>query len=240
MTARRSRLPAPVLATVLAAVLLLAGCGGDDTGTGNGGGGAASAGTSAPSPAQAAESAGAAIDPATVRNAGEAALAVALRGTDLPAGWSIQANPVPEGSDLSGNPSLEGICGVTFASESRRVLKFPVVGLDPQGAPAVVSEAIAYDGPDAGALALTELRDALSACPADDRTFADPPVVEGLAEDVVVARYQLADGTTQDVIAQGRGAVVSVLIAEDPAAGAVAAQGIAQRLRALPGAAVGQ
>jgi hypothetical protein len=238
MSPRRPRLHA-VPAAVLAAVLLLTGCGGGDSG---GSDAAASGGrpTSAPAPAQAAESAGAALDPATVRNAGEAALAVALRATDLPAGWSVQANPVPEGSDLSGNPSLEGICGVSFASEARRVLKFPVVGLDPQEAPSVASEAIAYDSADAGALALTELRDALSACPAGDRTFEDPPAIDGLAEDVVVARYRLEDGTPQDVIAQGRGAVVSVLIAEDPAAGATAAQGIAVRLRALPPAAVGQ
>lgn len=225
----------PRVSAALAAVLLLAGCGGgNDAGAGGG------TPTSAPAPAQAAESAGAAVDPATVGNAGEAALAVALRGTDLPAGWSVQANPVPEGRDLEANPSLQGICGVDFASEAHRVLKFPVVGLDPAGAPAVVSEAIAYDTAASGALALTELRDALSACPAGDRTFADPPVVEGLAEDVVVARYRLADGTTQDVIAQRRGAVVSVLIAEDPAAGAAAARGIATRLRTLPPAAVGQ
>ena len=221
------RLPA-----LVAAALLLAGCGGD--------GGADSSRTSAPAPAQAAESAGAAIDPATVPDARSAAFAVALRATDLPAGWSVQANPVPEGSDLAANPSLEGICGVSFPSEGRRTVKFPVVGLDAQDVPSLVSEAIAYDSAEAGALALTELRDALTACPAGDRTFVDPPVIEGLAEDVVVARYELPDGGVQDVIAQGRGAVVSVLIAEDPAAGPGAARGIAQRLRALPGAAVGQ
>jgi hypothetical protein len=230
MSARRCP---PVL---VAAALLLAGCGGD----GDAAGGSSGSPTGAPAPAQAAESAGAAIDPATVPDAQAAAFAVALRGTDLPSGWSVQANPVPENSDLSGNPSLEGICGVSFASEERRTIKFPVTGLDPEDAPSVVSEAIAYDSAQAGALALTELRDALSACPADDRTFVDPPMIEGLAEDVVVARYQLGDGTTQDVIAQGRGAVVSVLVAEDPAAGATAAQAIAQRLRALPAAAVGQ
>ncbi|WP_029431617.1 hypothetical protein [Blastococcus sp. URHD0036] len=227
----RRRLP-----VLVAAALLLAGCAGDDDAAS----GSTGAPTGAPAPAQAAESAGAEIDPATVPDAQSAAFAVALRATDLPPGWSVQANPVPENSDLSGNPSLEGICGISFASEEQRTIKFPVVGLDPQGAPSVASEAIAYDSAEAGALALTELRDALSACPADDRTFLEPPGIEGLAEDVVVARYQLADGATQDVIAQGRGAVVSVLIAEDPAAGAQAAQGIAQRLRALPGAAVGQ
>jgi hypothetical protein len=231
----RRRLP-----VLVAAALLLAGCGGDDGGSDGGAAGSTGSPTSAPAPAQAAESAGAAIDPATVPDAESAAFAVALRATDLPAGWSVQANPVPESSDLSGNPSLEGICGVSFASEERRTIKFPVVGVDPQGAPGVASEAIAYDSAEAGALALTELRDALSACPADDRTFVDPPPIDGLADDVVVARYHLPDGATQDVVAQGRGAVVSVLIAEDPAAGAAAAQGIAQRLRALPAAAVGQ
>ncbi|SEO75740.1 hypothetical protein [Trujillonella endophytica] len=230
MNARRRFLTA-----VAATALLLAGCGGEDDAGGQDG-----VPTGEPAPAQAAESVAAALDPATVAHTGEAALAVALRATDLPAGWSVQANPVPDGSDLAGNPSLAGICGVAFASEERRVVKFPVVGLDPQGAPSVVSEAIGYDSAAAGALALTELRDALSACPAGDRTFVEPPLVESLAEDVVVARYRLADGTTQDVIAQGRGAVVSVLIAEDPAAGAAAAQGIAGRLRALPAAAVGQ
>jgi hypothetical protein len=230
--------PARRLPVLVAAVLLLAGCGGDDEGAADSSG--TGAPTSAPAPAQAAESAGAALDPATVPDAQAGAFAVALRASDLPTGWSVQANPVPEGSDLSGNPSLEGICGVSFRSEERRTIKFPVVGLDPQGAAGVASEAIAYDSAEAGALALTELRDALSACPADDRAFVDPPGIDGLAEDVVVARYRLPDGTAQDVIAQGRGAVVSVLIAEDPAAGAQAAQGIAQRLRALPGAAVGQ
>jgi hypothetical protein len=227
MTARRR----PAL--LVAVALLLAGCGGEDTGSGT-------PPTSAPAPARAAESAGAAIDPATVRTAEEGALAVALRVPDLPAGWSVQANPVPEGSDLAGNPSLQGICGVAFASEERRTVKFPVVGLDPQGAPSVVAEAISYDSAAAGALALTELRDALTSCPAGDRTFADPPAIEGLAEDVVAARYQLGDGTSQDVIAQGRGAVVSVLIAEDAAAGAAAAQAVASRLRALPAEVVGR
>ncbi len=228
MTARRC-LPA-----LLAAAALLAGCGADDTGGTDG------APASAPAPAQAAESAGASLDPATVSDVASAALAVALRGTDLPPGWSVQANPVPEGSDLTANPSLSGICGVAFASDARRTAKSPVVGLDPQGAPAVVSEAIGYDSAASGALALTELRDALASCPAGDRTFLEPPAIDGLAEDVVVARYQLADGTTQDVVAQGRGAVVSVLVAEDPAAGATAAQAIAGRLRALPPPAVGQ
>ncbi|MGK5168999.1 hypothetical protein [Geodermatophilus sp. CPCC 205761] len=218
------------LVVALAAVLLAAGCGSPP---------ADDAPREEPAPAQAEQSAAATADPAAATTPEEAALAVALRATDLPAGWSVQANPVPDG-DLAGDPSLDGICGVAFASEEHRVAKHPVVGLHPAGAATVVSEAIAYDSAESGELALTELRDAFESCTAGDRTLVEPPVVEGLAGTVVAVRYRLADGTTQDVLAQGRGAVVSVLIAEDPAAGATAARGIATRMAALPGAAVGR
>ena len=43
----------------------------------------------------------------------------------------MQANPVPDASNLSGNPSLAGICGGTFPSEAHRTAKYPVVGVDP-------------------------------------------------------------------------------------------------------------
>ncbi|MGY1710726.1 hypothetical protein ACI8AC_14570 [Geodermatophilus sp. SYSU D00758] len=224
-----------VAAVVTAAVLatgLLGGC------TGSAGEPAATR-TGEPAPARAEQSAAAAADPAAAGTAAEAALAVALRASDLPEGWRVQANPVPDG-DLAGSPSLAGICGVPFASEARRTAKFPVVGVDPAGQAAVASEAIAYDSPEAGELALTELRDALRSCPADDRTLVEPPPLDGLTGTVVAARWQLEDGTTQDLVAQGRGAVVSVLIAEDAAAGATAARGIAARLAALPTAAVGR
>ncbi|MGY1624239.1 hypothetical protein ACI789_18730 [Geodermatophilus sp. SYSU D00965] len=210
----------------LAAVLLLAGCGG----TGD-------APPEEPEPAQAEQSAAASADPAAATTPEEAALAVALRAADLPAGWSVQANPVADG-DLSDDPSLSGICGVTFTSEEHRTAKHPVVGLDPQGDATLVSEAIAYDSAASGELALTELRDAFESCPAGDRVLVEPPVVDGLAGTVVAARYRLEDGSTQDVLAQGRGAVVSVLIAEDPAAGATAARAVAGRMAALPQAAV--
>jgi hypothetical protein len=213
----------------LAVVLVLAGCGNEP---------AEPAPREEPAPASAEQSAAAAADPAAATTPAEAALAIALRATDLPAGWAVQANPVPDG-DLSGNPSLAGICGVPFASEAERTAKFPVVGIDPAGSPTVVSEAIAYDSGEAGVLALTELRDAFESCPAGDRTFVDPPELPGLTGTVVAVRYRLADGVTQDVVAQGRGAVVSVLIAEDAAAGATAAQGIAARLAALPAPALG-
>jgi hypothetical protein len=218
------------LAAVLTACLLLAGCGD---------GPAEEAPQEDPAPAQAEQSAAAAADPAAATTPAEAALAVALRAGDLPAGWTVQANPVAD-DDLSDDPSLEGICGVSFTSEAHRTAKHPVVGLDPDGTPSVVSEAIAYDSAAAGEPALTELRDAFESCPAGDRTFVDPPVVDGLTGTVVAVGYRLEDGTTQDVVAQGRGAVVSVLIAEDPAAGATAAEGIAARLAALPAPATGE
>ncbi|MGY1703847.1 hypothetical protein ACI79C_04670 [Geodermatophilus sp. SYSU D00697] len=214
------------LAAALAALLLLSGCGSTDD-----------APPEEPAPAEAEQSAAASADPAAATTPDEAALAVALRAADLPAGWSVQANPVADG-DLSDDPSLSGICGVAFASEEHRTTKHPIVGIDPRGAATVVSEAIAYDSAASGELALTELRDAFESCPAGDRVLVEPPVVDGLAGTVVVARYRLEDGTTQDVLAQGRGAVVSVLIAEDPAAGATAARAVAARMAALPGAAV--
>ncbi|SFL94204.1 hypothetical protein [Geodermatophilus ruber] len=224
MESSRSR-----LLPALAALLVLVGCGGDP---------GAEAPRTEPAPAQAEQSAAESADPAATGTPAEAALAVALRAADLPPGWTVQANPVPNG-DLSRNPSLQGLCGVTFSSESHRTAKFPSVGLNPAGDPAVVSEAIAYDSATAGALALTELRDAFRSCPAQDRSFLPPPAIDGLAENVVVVRYQLAGGITQDVVAQGRGAVVSVLIAEDPAAGAMAARSIATRMAALPAPAIG-
>jgi hypothetical protein len=210
----------------LAAVLLLAGCGGTDE-----------APQEEPAPAQVEQSAAASADPAAATTPDEAALAAALRADDLPTGWSVQTNPVADG-DLSDDPSLSGICGVAFASEEHRTAKHPVVGLDPQGTATLVSEAIAYDSAASGELALTELRDAFESCPAGDRVLVAPPVVDGLAGTVVLARYRLEDGTTQDVLAQGRGAVVSVLITEDPAAGATAARAVAGRMAALPDAAV--
>ncbi|MGY1813700.1 hypothetical protein [Blastococcus sp. SYSU D00820] len=220
----------PILLT--AAVLVLAGCGGGD-------GGSRAAGTDEPEPAQAEASAAAAADPAAATTPDEGALAVALRAADLPPGWSIQANPVPDG-DLSDNPSLAGICGLTFTTEGARTAKHPVVGLDPAGTATVVSESIAYDSAASGTAALEELRTAFATCPAADRTFLPPPPVDGLVGTPVVVLYELGGGVTQEVIAQGRGAVVSVLIAEDPATGAAAAQAIATRLAALPAAAVGQ
>jgi hypothetical protein len=221
-------------ALALGLTLLLAACSGGSTSSS-----APSAGTSAePAPAQAEASAEAAADPATATDVRTAALAVALRAADLPQGWSVQANPVPDG-DLAKNPSLAGICGGEFPSEAHRTGKHPVAGMNPEGSPAVVSESISYDTPGAALTALAELGDAFASCTSEDRTLVQAPRVEGLSDAAVVVEYDLAGGTRQEVIAQARGAVLSVLIAEDESAAAGAARSIAARLAALPAAAVG-
>jgi hypothetical protein len=234
--ARRSLLRG-VGCAALGLTLLLAGCGGGSTAPSSSG--SSAAGTSPePAPAEAQASTEAAADPAAATDPKSGALAVALRASDLPAGWSVQANPVPDGA-LSGNPSLAGICGGTFPSEAHRTAKYPVTGLDPQGNPAIVSESISYDTAGSALSALGELGDAFASCTGEGRTLVQAPRVEGLAPAAVVVEYDLAEGTRQEVIAQAKGAVVSVLISEDEAAAAGAARSIATRLAALPAAAVG-
>jgi hypothetical protein len=218
--------------------LLLAGCGGGSAPASSSSGTSAGATSAEPAPAQAEASAEAAADPAEATDAKTASLAVALRATDLPQGWSVQANPVPDG-DLTSNPSLAGICGGTFPSEAHRTGKHPVTGLDPQGNAAIVSESISYDTAGSAISALAELGDAFASCTSEDRTLVQAPRVDGLADASVVVEYDLAGGTRQEVIAQTRGSVLSVLIAEDESAAAGAARAIAARLAALPAAAVG-
>ena len=219
------------LLVALAVVLVAGGCGSpSSTSTG--------ATTSEPGPAQAEASREAAADPAAATDPESAALSAALRATDLPAGWTVQANPVPDG-DLSDDPSLAGICGFSFSSEAHRVAKFPVVGLDGSGAAQMTSESIAYDRPDAASTAVQELVQAFSGCPADQYAFQQPPSADGLADNSVVFQYQLAGGVVQVVVAQARGAVLSVLIGEDPAIATAAGRSIATRLAALPPAAIG-
>jgi hypothetical protein len=236
-------LPRGLAGALLALVLMVAGCGGSSSRTSSSvssssSGSSAAATSPEPAPAQAEASAEAAADPAAATDPKSAALAVALRAADLPQGWTVQANPVPDGS-LSGNPSLAGICGGTFPSEAHRTAKHPVTGLDPEGQAMVVSEAISYDTAGSAASALGELSDAFATCTTKDRTVVPAPRVDGLASGAVVVEYDLAGGTRQEVIAQARGAVLSVLIAEDDAAAAMAARSIAARIAALPAAAIG-
>ncbi|WP_138758705.1 hypothetical protein [Modestobacter altitudinis] len=223
--------------TGAAAVLTLAGCtGGASTGIAATATATASAEPPAASAVAAAE---AAADPALAGSPADAALALALRADDLPAGWSVQANPLSQGAALVDNPSLAGICGGTFTSEVHRTTKHPVVGLDGSRTPQVSAEAIAYDSPAAAATAVQELVQAFGGCPPDEYTFEPGPPADGLAEDSVVFQYRLSDGSTQVVVAQARGQVLSVLIGEDPGTTAAAARSIAVRMAALPAAAIG-
>lgn len=238
VTTRRARLLPP-----LAGLLLLAACGSGGTGSTHSGGTTAgsppAATSSEPAAAVAQASAEAAADPARATDPRSAALAVALRAADLPKGWSVQANPVPDSNDLSKNPTLAGICGASFPSETHRTAKFPVTGLDPKGTPSIVAEALSYDSPASASSALAELRAAFAHCPAEDRTVVRAPAVAGLAADSVVVEYELAGGLRQEVVAQARGAVVSVLIGEDEKTVAGTTRSIATRLAALPAGAVG-
>jgi hypothetical protein len=224
-----------LLGTVTAAVLTLSGC----TGSASTGTTATAPGSAEPPAASAAAAAEAAADPALATSPADAALAVALRAADLPAGWSVQANPLSEGAALVDNPSLAGICGAPFTSEVHRTTKHPVVGLDGSRTPQVSAEAIAYDSAGAAATAVQELVQAFGGCPADEYTFEPGPPADGLAEDSVVFQYRLSDGSRQVVVAQARGQVLSVLIGENPATTAAAARSIAVRMAALPAAAIG-
>lgn len=238
---RRSLVPLAV-----AASLLLAGCSGDDDTPAAASSSPASAGptaasSTAPEPDIAADAAAAeaAADPAAVTDAPGAAVAVALRASDLPAGWTVQANPLGEGAAIADNPSLDGICDQRFGSEAQRTSKQPVVAVDPAGAAQLSSEAISYDSAEAASSAVRELVAAFSSCPPDTYTFQPAPSAEGLAEMSVVFQYELADGTTQVVVAQAVGQVLSVLIGDDPATTTAAGRAIATRMSALPAAAIG-
>lgn len=233
-----------VLPAVLVAMTALVGCGvGSETGspaaTSSGAPGSSPAAASPePSVAVAEAAAEAAADPAAATTAAGALLATALRATDLPAGWSVQANPVPDG-DLSDDPSLAGICAGAATAETHRIAKLPVTGLDASGAPAVTSEAIGYDTAASAALALTELGAAFAGCPPEDYRFVPGLTTAGLAGDAVVLQYELAGGVSQVVVAQIRGALLSILIGEDPAATLTAAQRIAGRMGQLPASVIG-
>ncbi|MGY2082121.1 hypothetical protein [Modestobacter sp. SYSU DS0657] len=230
MTLRRALITA--LAT---GALALTGCGSTSEEPAD----AAGPGTAEPTAASDAAAAAATADPAAAADPAQAVVAVALRAADLPADWTVQANPLPAGADLAENPSLTGICGQTFASEAHRTSKQPVVGLDGAGTPRLSSEAIAYDSPAAAGAALQELVQAFSRCPEDQYTFEAGPSAEGLAASSVVFQYRLPDGTTQVVLAQATGQVLSVLIGEDPGITAAAGRAVAARMAALPAGAIG-
>jgi hypothetical protein len=238
---------------ILAAGLALAGCSSSDEPTADAGSTSSSApaagptagpsagpsATAEPEAAEAAAAAAATADPATVTDAPGAAVAVALRAADLPAGWTVQFNPLSEGTTIGENPSLDGICDQQFGSEAHRTSKQPVVALDPAGAAALSSEAISYDTADSASSALRELVAAFQSCPPDTYTFQPAPSADGLAAMSVVFQYQLADGTVQVVVAQAAGQVLSVLIGDDPDTTTAAGRAVATRMSALPAAAIG-
>ena len=164
---------------------------------------------------------------------------IALSAADLPADWSVQESPTD--SDISNDPTFVGLCDFEFLSERRRTVKVPVTGINPDGVAVLTTEAVAYDEFDGAQLALIELRGAYANCP-PDQTFTDIPPVDqtGLAEDRVVVEYSLPEGTTQTVVVQRRGSVVSVVLGEARLIAFDAARKIFQRLTALTPEAAGE
>lgn len=164
---------------------------------------------------------------------------IALAAGDLPAGWTLEESPTD--GDIDDDPTFMGLCDFEFLSERRRTAKVPVTGIDPDGAAVLTTEAVSYDASDAAQLALIELRGAYANCP-PDQTFTDLPPSDqtGLAEDRVVVEYTLAEGTTQTVIVQRRGSVLSVILGEARLIVFDAARKIFQRLTSLTPEAAGE
>lgn len=169
----------------------------------------------------------------------EALPVIALSAADLPAGFTVEESPTD--GDIADDPTFEGLCNFEFLSERRRTAKVPVTGVDPSGEPVVISEAVAYDAFDAAQLALIELRAAYEVCPAEQYVFTDLSAEDqsGLAEDRVVIEYTLPEGVTQTVLAQRRGAVLSLVLGEDRAVAFAAARAIYARMAALSPQAAG-
>jgi len=157
---------------------------------------------------------------------------IALTATDLPAQWTVEESPTD--GNLDDDPTFLGLCNFEFLSEHRRTAKVPVTGINPDGNAVLTTEAVSYDGYDGAQLALIELRAAYQNCP-PDQTFTDIPLSNqtGLAEDRVVVEYTLAEGTTQTVIVQRRGSMLSVILGEDRLIALDAARKIFQRMSAL-------
>ncbi len=168
----------------------------------------------------------------------EAVHTIAMTAADLPADWSVEESPTD--GNLDDDPTFLGLCNFEFLSERRRTAKVPVTGINPAGDAVLATEAVAYDAYDAAQLALIELRGAYENCP-PDQTFTDIPVIDqtGLAEDRVVVEYTLAEGTTQTVIVQRRGALLSVILGEARLIVFDVARKIFQRMVQLNSAAAG-
>lgn len=179
-------------------------------------------------------------DPGAVPSTPEEAIhTIALTAEDLPTGWTVEESPTD--ANLDDDPTFRGLCDFDFVSEQRRTAKVPVTGINPAGVAVLTTEAVSYDAPDGARLALLELRLAYANCP-PDQTFTDIPPTDqtGLAEDRVVVEYTLAEGTTQTVIVQRRGAVLSVVLGEARLITFDAARKIFQRMSALTPEAAGE
>ncbi len=178
-------------------------------------------------------------EPAAVPTTPEQAIhIIALTAADLPTGWTVEESPTDE--NLVDDPTFLGLCDFEFLSERRRTAKVPVTGINPDGNAVLTTEAVSYDEYDAAQLALIELRGAYGNCP-PDQTFTEIPPIEqtGLAEDRVVVEYTLAEGTTQTVIVQRRGSILSVVLGEARLIVFDAARKIFQRMAALTPEAAG-
>ncbi|MDQ3735501.1 MAG: hypothetical protein M3400_16160 [Actinomycetota bacterium] len=193
---------------------------------------------SAPGPGGSADRSTSPEVPATPRTPEEAVHVIALTALDLPANWTVEESPTD--SNIDDDPTFLGLCDSEFRSESRRTMKVPVTGIDPQGDAVLTTEAVSYDSPDGAALALVELRGAYQNCPSD-QIFTDLPVADqtGLAKDRVVVEYTLAEGTVQTVIVQRRGSMLSVMLGEARLIAFDAARKIFQRMAALTPEAAG-
>ncbi len=187
-------------------------------------------------PAEPTEASSSAPTPSTPE---QAIRTVALTAADLPADWTVEESPTD--GVLFDDPTFLGLCGFEFLSERRRTAKVPVTGINPDGIAVLATEAVAYDEYDGAELALIELRGAYGNCP-PDQTFTEIPPIDqsGLAEDRVVVEYTLAEGTTQTVIVQRRGSILSVLLGEARLIVFDAARKIFQRLTALTPEAAGE
>jgi len=169
----------------------------------------------------------------------EAVHTVALSAADLPAGWTVEESPTD--GNIDDDPTFLGLCDFEFLSERRRTAKVPVTGINPDGIAVLTTEAVSYDAADGAELALIELRGAYQNCP-PDRTFVEIPPIEqtGLAQDRVVVEYTLEEGTTQTVIVQRRGSVLSLILGEVRLITFDAARKMFTRLTALSPKAAGE
>ncbi|MDQ3505615.1 MAG: hypothetical protein M3446_07955 [Actinomycetota bacterium] len=226
--------------TATAAAVLLSGCtsadpGSDDAKTGQ----SSSTRLTASGPGGSAGPTGTSGPAAIPTSPEEAVHTIALSAADLPADWSVEGSPTD--GNLDDDPTFLGLCDFEFLSERRRTAKAPVTGSNPAGDAVLATEAVAYDEYDAAQLALIELRGAYENCP-PDQTFTEIPVIDqtGLAEDRVVVEYTLAEGTTQTVIVQRRGALLSVILGEARLIVFDVARKIFQRMAALSPEAVGE